>query len=439
MNTESNKPDNPDNSRGHGRLWKVFISYILPLCIVLLAVFTAKRFIETRPRAERGVPEKQAKLVMVETVARTNTVVTVSAMGTVLAARKTTLTPQVSGKILSMSSNVIPGGVVADGEELIQIESSDYRAIVEQRRSELARAQMNLRLEQGSQVLAEQEYEMLEDEIANADKELVLRKPQLRNYEAAVDAAKAALEKAILDVERCSIEAPYNGLIIAKNVDPGAAVSQSSSLLTVVGVDEYWVEVSVPVDKLKWIDIPDSGDEAGAPAKIYNSFAWGDGVYREAKVIRLLGQLEESGRMARLLLSIADPLALNAAESESPRLLIDSYVRAEIQGDRIESVVRLERDYLHNGDQVWVMTDDDTLDIREVHILFRGRDAVFIDKGLREGERIVVSDLPAAVDGMLLRVETGDSQFTSLTNAETDSLKNSGASSAAGIDEDDEQ
>jgi RND family efflux transporter MFP subunit len=381
------------------------VKYVIPVVIILLGIGFAKYQIDTRPKARQGKSESQARLVTVQTAQVSDITTTISAMGTVVAAKTTTLYPEVSGLVLSLGEEVIPGGLVNTGQRLVQIDSRDNEAIVAQRQSELTKAQLNLKLEYGSQTVARQEYQLLEEILTDQDQELVLRKPHLAEAQSAVQAAQAALDKARLDVERCVITSPFNAIIQQKHVDPGTRVSPSTPLLTLLGTDEYWIEVLVPVHQLRWITIPAENSHPGSHAKIYNTTAWREGVFREGTVLRLLGQLEDEGRMAQLLVSIRDPLTLSEDSSERPPVLIGSYVRVEIEGRNIESVIALKRDYLRDGDAVWIMNKQQELEIRPVEVVFRSKDMVYITQGIEVGEQIVTTDISAPVAGMPLRLD----------------------------------
>jgi len=304
---------------------------------------------------------------------------------------------------VSIGQDIIPGGLIHQGQELFRIDSRDYETVVKQRQSELAQAELNLKLEYGSQTIAQHEYELLAEVLEDQDQELVLRVPHLDKAQAAVGAATAMLARAQLDVQRCLITAPFNAIIQDKLEDLGSRVSVSTPLLTIIGTDEYWIEVLVPVDQLQWIRIPRSQSEQGALVKVYNT-AWGDTMFREGTVIRLLGQLEAQGRMARVLVSVKDPLSLDTDPADAPPLLIGSYVRVEIEGQTVSSVVPVRRNYLRDGSHIWIMNDQDTMEIRPVRIVFRDKDTVYISEGIRHGERIVTTDISAPVNGMLLRL-----------------------------------
>jgi multidrug efflux pump subunit AcrA (membrane-fusion protein) len=109
--------------------------------------------------------------------------------------------------------------------------------------------------------------------------------------------------------------------------------------------------------------------------------------------------------MARLLVEVADPLALLPENAGAPRMLIDSYVQVEIEGRELPSAAAIERDVLRDGDTLWVMDDENRLDVRKIEIAFRGRERVLVTGGIEAGERLVVSPLPGPVPGMALRLE----------------------------------
>jgi RND family efflux transporter MFP subunit len=398
----------PQASRSIRFVVNFIIKVIVPLLIVAAALGFTKHQMDTRPQAKRKKPPRQARLVMVET-ARQETMAAIvdKGMGTVMPAQRVTLMPEVSGLVTALDEDVIPGGFVEANQILLHIDPRDYHAALDQRLGERAQAHLNLKLELGNQKIALQEYELLSQEVEGDERELVLRQPHLASAEAALKAANAALARAQLDLERCRIAAPFNAVIETKHVDPGARVGPGSALLTLAGTDAYWIDLKVPVTDLKWIRIPQGNQRNGSKVKVIDQDAWGAHGWREGRVIRLLAGLETQGRMARLLVAVEDPLALHSQKGKPP-MLLGSYVRAEIEGVDLTGGIPLRRELLRDGDQVWVMKGDQTLEIRPIDILFRGREQVYVGSGLAPGEKIVVTDIAAPVAGMALRLE-GDS------------------------------
>jgi len=379
---------------------------LLAIAILGAGAVGAVYLYRTKPKSRQRPPRRSGDIVRIMQVRRSSKPITVQAMGTVLPARRTVLQPRISGEVVEVNSELIPGGHFKRGKPVLRIDPTDYDLLVKQRRGELARAEHDLKLEMGRQAIAKREYELLGNgSDADQDEELVLRKPQLALAQAALTAAQASLAKADLDLKRTKIVAPFNAIVLDKRVDLGAQVTPQTPLATLVGTDEYWVQVSIPVGQLKWITIPRADGEVGSDVTILNDTGWPVGASRQGSVTRLVSDIETEGRMARLLVTVKDPLALDASDGKTPALLIGMYVRVEIDGPELENVLELPRTALRDGRNVWVLGPDNTLDTREVEIAWRGRDTVLIRGGLQDGDRVITSGLAAPVKGMPLQIE----------------------------------
>lgn len=394
----------PETGRA-GRLKTAFISLVILGLGSALVWFVFR----TEPTATRGpdTARETAMLVDVTTVEKGDYRPTITAMGQVRAARELALRPRVGGQIVERAEEFTPGGMVEQGEMLVRIDPADYEATVQQRRSELRQARADLDIEQGRQNVAEQEFELLGEELASANKALVLRQPQLKQARAQVDSAEAALKQAQQDLDRTRVTVPFNARVLSRDISLGTQVSSGESLGRLVGVDEYWIEATVPQSELTWLRFEERGGEEGAPAIIRNDSAWPEGQHREGQLQRLVGELNEDTRMARVLITVQDPLALDADAPDKPRLLIGSFLSTAIEGRQITDVVRLDRSHIRRDDMVWVM-DDGELSIRDVVITFRDDEHAYVSSGIEAGEAVVTSDLATVVDGADLRTEEDD-------------------------------
>ena len=83
-----------------------------------------------------------------------------------------------------------------------------------------------------------------------------------------------------------------------------------------------------------------------------------------------------------------------------------AFLRGEIEGRAIDGAVALPRAYLRDGDRVWVMNDENRLEIRAVEVAWRGPEDVLVSDGLAAGDRVVKTHLTTVAEGMALR--TGD-------------------------------
>ncbi|MFH2007849.1 MAG: efflux RND transporter periplasmic adaptor subunit [bacterium] len=379
------------------------VQILLPILVLLGAGLGMRWLLQHRVRAKRRKPKPQAVLVEVTPVTIRNHRVVVKAMGKVLPAQQVDLHPRVKGEIFSISTALLPGGLVTKGHVLVRIDPSDYRVAVRQSTSAVKQAQADLHLEQGRQAIAQQELQLLGTVSKGSNRDLVLRGPQLRKTKSSVEAAQASLSKAELDLKRTVIRSPINAVVVSRDADVGTRVTESTRLTRIVGTDAFWVELVVPVHKLRWLRLPVDGS-LGPQVRVHDPAAWGKGRSRTGRVLRLAPDLEDKGRMARLVVKVDDPLALQEGNRGKPRLLLGSWVEAVIEGSELRGVAVVDRNLMRDGDNVWVYDARDRLDIRKVTLAYRGRRQVVLSKGLRAGERIVSSDLATPVQGMLLRI-----------------------------------
>ena len=395
-------PTSTHRSDGGRRL----LRWLLPLVVIGAGALVAQMLLGSGPQARIAPPAKQARVVTTASFASATHTPVVEAMGTVIAAHESVLYPHVSGPVVAMSDQLIPGGLFQAGEELLRIDEADYRLALRKQEAAVATARAALEEEQGQQVVAQREHELLDRNLAAAVKALVLRKPQLASARASLDGAEASRDQARLDLDRTRIVAPFVGIVTRRNVDLGTRVATSTALLTLVSTEAVWIEVSVPVADLAWIAVPSAEDTRGATVEVTQS-AWPSDHSRTGRVLRLIPELDSDSRMAQLLVEVPDPLALKPENTGLPPVMVNDYLRVRITGRPLDNVVTLERRLLRDGDQVWIMAPDDTLEIRPVDVAFRGSHEVFIKAGIDSRDRVITADMSTPVAGTPLR-ERGD-------------------------------
>ena len=377
---------------------------IISLIILLISAVATFVLFMTEPKAQReGATKKTAMLVDVEKVDRGNFTPTVVATGSVQAAKDITLSPQVEGQVISISENFTPGSFVKKGEVLLQINPADYRNTLLLRKSDLELAKSNLSIEMGRQDVARKDFELVGQELSPENRALVLREPQLESAKSSVEAAEAAMNQAQLDLQRTTIRAPFDAHVISRNTNVGAQLAPGAEIGRLVGMDEYWVMANVPMGKVNWLTFSDNESQTGSAVRIYSN-NWSDDQFREGFLFRLVGALDAQTRLARVLISVPDPLVRKSSMDTLPPLMIGAFVECHIEARGIPDVVRLNRDHLRQGGTVWVM-ENGKLQIRSVKIAFQDADYAYIREGLADNDRVVTTDLSTVVEGSELRTE----------------------------------
>jgi RND family efflux transporter MFP subunit len=366
---------------------------ILLLCALILGagVFTAIRFIKTRPKPPQRPPAAISPLVEAIEVRTGSETVRVHVLGTVIPSRQTSIRAEVAGVIREVGPGLVPGAIVRRGAPLLRLDDADFRLDVAARQADLDSARAALDLELGYQQVARHELELLEKSGNSLDDaSLALRKPQLAQARAKVQQAETALDQARLDLKRTTVTAPFTGLVLTKDVEVGSRVGVTDTLATLVDAQEYWVEATIPVDRLPWIFLPGKGQQGS----VVHVRSQASGTELEGRILRLRGDLEEQGRLARVLATLPQPL-----EAGPVPILLGEYVRVDIEGRRLDNVVRIPRAALRDNDTVWTVHNA-TLDIRTVSVAWKDTDSVLVEGGLATGDLVVTSELATPIQNM---------------------------------------
>ena len=384
---------------------------VLIICGVILlaaAVVTSLIFMTEPTAKQEGASKQMAMLVEVTNVEKGTFNPVIQATGTVQPVEDVMLSPLVSGQVIKRGNTFVPGGFVKKGTVLLQIDPSDYRNQLELRKSELLQAESNLEMEMGRQEVAEKDLQLVGgDSLSARQRSLVLREPQLNTAKADIQAAKAAVEQAQINLSRTTIKAPFDAHILSQNVTLGSQVAPGDNLGRLVGTDKYWVNLTVPVNKLKWLSFPDSENETGSEVIIRNQTSWSANSSRTGYLDKQVGALDEQTRLARILIRVPDPLA-REKDPNTPELMIGTFVEANIQAEEISNVIRIDRNLVRSNQTVWIMENGE-LHIKEVEIVLTDANYAYISEGLEEDDKVVITNLSTVTEGIKLRTKSQDS------------------------------
>ncbi len=396
------------------------LQVVVPIAIIIGGGALAAALISMRPHATQAEVEEVATPVEVVIAAPTTLPARVEGTGTVVADAQVVLTPQVGGRIVSVSDALRPGGIVGKGDVLARIDPRDYQLAVTQADSQVAQAQVNLELEQQRAEVAQREWELVGEDRSVDDAALALRQPQLRSAEQALAAAEASLSSAKLSLERSVLRAPFDALVLSEGVDVGQVVGQATQVATLVGTERLRVEVQIPVEDLPSLDIPGMGAETGSPAHVVQELTRGGAgertIERDGTVMGLGGQIDPATRTATVLIAVDDPLG----DGSGLPLLPGAYVEVSMSGRPLPQVATVPDAAVHEGAVVWLVGEGERLVRRDVTVGWRRDGQLYVTDGLSAGDRVVTSPLSLPVEGMAVRVIV-DSVASSADSASNDS------------------
>jgi RND family efflux transporter MFP subunit len=360
--------------------------------LIIIAGFGLKAAIES---AEVEAEEKEAvdarPTVSVESLIPINHDVQITSFGEVMPLEETVLSAQVSGMVTSWNPNLVAGGLVKRGEVLFEIEKDRYEAAVLQAEAQVSLAEASLIEEQARQKVAKRESRNLPQ---NQVSDLYLRKPQVLSAKAQLKSAQASLRMAQKDLDNTQVKAPYDALIVSRNIGSGTFVNVGMQVATLNNIES--AEIIFPVAGFDGPFLPQEIDNNPAIVTTRGQIE----TQRTAYLQRDLGIVDESTRMSHLVVRVDDPYSLN---SDEPALKFGSYVEVTFVGKRLENVFKVPQS-LVNKRKIWLVDADDKLVAHHVEVIREEGEHFYISSGVEAEDRMVKTLPEYPQNGMSVKI-----------------------------------
>ena len=408
--------------------------------IVLSVTITiAATLVLMRPKAERQEVVQKGRLVEVFPARAEDIQMVVESFGTVAPRESLKLVAQVRGQIVDISPAFKEGSFVKKGTRLIQIDPRTYSLEAKRRKVQITQTEaelkrlnqevVNLRsrvkIARSDVTLAKNEYLRLKklverkviaqsqvdkaeqaylaslDRLQALENQLALIGPQKEQLVAARDMAEVMYQQAELDLERSSIEAPFDGWVLQKAIEVGQHVNIGQQLGSIYKAGELDIEVYIPTREFKWLPT-DMGEKTPVAADVIFRNSGEQQVWK-GRVARVKASMDQKTRTLPVVIEV-DETSADKASNGGFRLRPGMFVTIKIKGKAISDAYVLPRHVVYPGDVVYTV-DGDQLKIKEVNILRSYKDSVIISEGLSEGDQIIRTPLTGAVDGMRVRLK----------------------------------
>jgi RND family efflux transporter MFP subunit len=384
------------------RLASVAARVLLPAVILVAGFMVAKTMIANRAEPRRFTPPAAVVSIEATRLRPTDYQVVLEADGTVEARTRTTLIPEVAGRLVEVASEFRDGAFFEAGDLLVRIDPRNFELAVTSAEAEVAQAEAALELELAEAQVVADDWRALGKEAPP----LGLRQPQIAAARANVAAAQARLERARVDLERTVIRAPYAGRVRTRQADIGQFVNVGTVLATIYSVETAEVRLPLSSRELAYLDMPGSfrGEDDAAtvrPGVRLTANIGGDEFEWYGTIVRSEGAIDAQSRRLFVIAEVDDPYARRAGDH--PPLRVGQFVHAAIDGKRLSDVFVLPRTALRNSNEVLVVTTESTLERRAVHVAWRAGDDVIIDRGLRADEIVNLTPLAIVADGSPVR------------------------------------
>ena len=383
---------------------KLFLKIGLPIVVLAVAAYASLTLIENRPVPETQAVEVPVPLVDTMEVLYSNQRLGVRTEGTVAPRTEAELVPEVAGRVIEVAPSLAVGGFFAEGDVLLRLDPREYELAVTRSRAAIAQGELRLEIERQEAAVAMEEWELLGEGRPSA---LALREPQIAEADAALASAEAALRQAEFDLERTVIRAPFTGRGRSERVDAGQFVARGNPVATLYAIDAVEVRLPIPDAELEFLDLSlaDRKEDSVGPEVILRAeFAGGEHSWR-GRIVRTEGEIDPRTRMVHAIARVEDPYSTAGAGGRPP-LAVGMFVEAEVLGRSSGPVAVLPRNVLRGVDEVLIVDEPGFLRVQKVEIFRFERDRVLVRSGLKDGEKIVVSPLENAVNGMKVRLSS---------------------------------
>jgi RND family efflux transporter MFP subunit len=382
---------------------------VAPIAILAAGVAGFVAFIATRPEVDRQEPDTIVPLVRTVFVEPQTLRFKVSAHGTVEPPIESELRSQVDGEILWVSPSLAAGGFFEANEPLIRIDATDYENELEASRAASDRAKSALSRASREHERQQRLLSQSAASLAQADE----ARDGFQSAEAALREARVRIARAQRDLARTEIAAPYAGRTRDKSVDIGQFVRRGDELAQLYAIEYAEVPLPVPDRELAFLDLlhpfrSTGRDELldGPVVRLRASFA---GIRSEwsGHIVRTAAEIDARSRTVTVIARIEDPYG-RSPDGPSLPLPVGLFVEAEIEGREIEGAIVLPTTALRADSQVYVIDAEGRLHFRTIEVLRNRRDEIVVSGGLVAGERVAITPLRGAIDGMRVRVAESD-------------------------------
>ncbi|WMS85596.1 efflux RND transporter periplasmic adaptor subunit [Pleionea litopenaei] len=347
---------------------------LFTLLILIVAFFIVAGMFSSKPEARKwGGRPAPSVAVEVADLTPSDYQVWIESYGTVEALTRTQLVSDVSGRVIEVSPNIRAGGSFKKGDVLVQLDDRDFKIEVDIAASNVADAEVKYLQELAQAELAEKEWNVRPQN--EAARELALRKPQVAAALAALEAAKAQLAKAKLNLERTKVRAPFDGKVLSQAVDLGQVINRSQTIAEIYSTDKVEVRLPVKMADLTHLQLPDESNAQIEPPKVIFEGEIGNRTYQwHGELVRSEGAFDTATRMLYVVAEMDQPFVTT---EERPAIRIGQFLRAKVAGDRLDNVFVIPRRAVSQDFQVSI-AQEGVLKKRKVEPLWTDKQAVVI-------------------------------------------------------------
>lgn len=427
MVKKSGKDRRVVKSRGAARI-------IVPIIILLTGAAAFAALKATRPEPQPIESQEKAWAVVAETIDPGIQSPNLRLFGRIESPRTARLTSGVNADVLEVPAR--EGDRVATGELLVRLDDREVALELAQSqaeinqiaaeielerekhgndlsslehesellalaRKEVERAQRLARTNVGSQSQLDAARQAVERQtIARDNRELTIRQHDsvMARLEARLRQAEAVRDRSKLDLERTRVMAPFDGRVTQVFVSIGDRVKSGDHVVSLYDTGALEIRAQVPIGSLPLVR------QSLIEKRPLKARTRVDGINLEAVLDRISGEVRAGSGGADALFGIRE---------ETPWLPLGRTVELMVELPPVGDAVALPLQALYGTDRVYLLDDGHMKGLKverlgEIHAIDRERRVLVRSDQLKRGDRVIVTQLPNAIDGLRVRVVEGN-------------------------------
>lgn len=372
---------------------KTLIITALVLAMIPLAITYNKFASANRNLAPKNT--KPAKVVYPEvgvwSVEADNYQASVTGYGEAQSKFQLSLVAEVSGKIIQLSDQFASGFSVENQALLAKVDATNYQQALATAKVNLAEAKLVLLEEENQVAQAKLEWGQSGFE-GTPDSALVLREPYLTAAQTKVEQAISQVQVAQQDLEKTQVRAPFDAIIVNRNVQLGSYVQQGAEIATLYSKDK--LEIAIPLSANEWRLLPNLESLNTKPWLVTlssqeNNQQW------QARVERTTSHIDTSSRQRSIIVVVDNPL------NQPQPLYPGTFVKAQIEGKTLTGLWKVPASAISQNNTLWLVDNKQVLKEVPAKVLFSANQFSYVQppKGETSAD-VVIRPLNTYLVGM---------------------------------------
>lgn len=436
---------------------KILKNFIfLPLIIAAAVAFVVMQ-VKSKQAVEHKDVQFPVKTVEVLTVKKIPFRTSAIAYGNVEPATILKAKSEVNGKISYIHPKLKQGGSLPKGTTVLRIETTTFKISLDSSKAGLASSQSSLKqleVEEKSakrslqiaqknlnlglvelkrvkslvnkRILARNQLDIENQKVLQLRSTVQDLQGKLDSYASKKTSTRAQIKQSKSQVDqskdtlvRTEVVLPFDARIGSVSVEAGEFVAAGAQLFEALGIEAVEINAQLPIKHVRPLASTMNGNGNPQSANLQGSTNLQKAVARwnlEAKV-RIVGADQNAvwdGKLLRISESVdptRDTLGMVVVVEKPyegvipgvrPPLIKGMYASVEFLSTPRDMLV-IPRKALHEN-RVYVVSDENTLAIRPIQISYSQGQLVVIKKGLKEGDKIITSDLVPVIEGIKLKL-----------------------------------